>query len=120
VASALVDLDALDRQELTVVLFAAGCRWETHQSRSHAEMARLVVDQINAIGLSTVREIASRVRAAAGTCQWHELESLLPGVDTRSDANALAVKFLRRQRRDSTLGAWQQCLASAVQTVVAA
>jgi hypothetical protein len=109
-----VDLSSLDRQELTVVLFAAGCRWETHQSRSHTEMARLVVDQLNALGLPTVRDIASRVRTAAATSQWFELESLLPGDDNRSDANALAVKFLCRQRRDSTLGTWQRHITSVV------
>ncbi|MFE2613677.1 hypothetical protein ACFXA2_08695 [Micromonospora chalcea] len=110
--------------ELQAVFFAAGARWSTHWNLPYDEMARLVWDQIEALGWSTVRDIGARIKAALDGCQWREWEALLPGLHHRGDAMALAAKFERMHRRetrsDAALTAWQQALTTTAPSGVAA
>ncbi|MCT2278487.1 hypothetical protein M3G91_12755 [Micromonospora chalcea] len=109
--------------ELQAVFFAAGARWSTHWNLSYDELARLVWDQIDVLGWSTVRDIGARIKAAVDGCQWREWEALLPGLDHRGDAMALAAKFIRMHRRatrsDAALTAWHQALTTAPSGVAA-
>ncbi|MFI7333436.1 hypothetical protein [Micromonospora aurantiaca (nom. illeg.)] len=110
--------------ELQAVFFAAGARWSTHWNLPYDEMARLVWDQIEALGWPTVRDIGARIKAALDGCQWREWEALLPGLHHRGDAMAIAAKFVRMHRRatrpDAALTAWQQAITPGASDRVAA
>ncbi|MEV4693460.1 hypothetical protein AB0K27_20430 [Micromonospora echinospora] len=110
--------------ELQAVFFAAGARWSTHWNLSYDELARVVRDQIEALGWSTVRDIGARIKAAVDGCQWREWEALLPGLDHRGDAMAIAAMFVRMHRRatrsDAALTAWHQALTTTAPSGVAA
>ncbi|MFC0002615.1 hypothetical protein [Micromonospora siamensis] len=99
------------------MFFAAGARWATHGNLPYEDMARLVRDQIEALGWETVRDIGARIKAALDRCQWQEWEGLLPGVDSRGDAMSIAAKFRRMHRRvtrPNSLTAWRQATAGSV------
>ncbi|MGC4820894.1 hypothetical protein [Micromonospora sp. DT63] len=117
-----VDLAALTDRELEVIFFSSKMRYNSRQVPSHAELAAVVVDQINRVGLHTIKEIARQAQESVSNCQWQRWEGLLPGSEARRDAGWLVHHFrhgLTRAARTpaGAVAAWHHSLTTSAEAV---
>lgn len=122
--TAPIDLEALTDRELEVIFFSSRLRYNSRQVPSHAELAAVVVDQINRVGLHVIKEIARQVQEAVTNCQWQRWEGLVPGAEARRDAGWLAHHFrfgLTRAARTpaGAAAAWQHNITTSQSQAVA-
>ncbi|MEU5949896.1 hypothetical protein ABZ793_30695 [Micromonospora sp. NPDC047465] len=96
-----IDLDALTERELEVIFFSSRMPYNSRQRPSYAELADVVVDQINRVGLHVIKEIARQVQEAIDNCQWQRVEGLIPGSQARDDARWLTHHFTLGRARAS-------------------
>lgn len=112
-----IDLASLNQWELQVIFYAAGLRWRTHWKTRFEDLAAIVVEQVNRIGLDAVREVARQIELAIDTCQWQTWETLLPGREARHDSDSFADMFRRRMviashEPSAAVAAWQQAITA--------
>ncbi|TDB71158.1 hypothetical protein [Micromonospora sp. KC723] len=119
-----IDLNALNDRELQVIFYSSKLRYNSRQVPSHAELAAVVVDQINRLGLHVIKEIARQVHEAVSNCQWQKWEGLLPDREIRDDAWWLAHHFQLGLTRSAhtpagAVAAWQHDLTTSTSQAVA-
>lgn len=122
VAPEPVDLAALTDRELEVIFYAAKLRHRKGQCPTHAELTAVVVDQINRLGLHTIKEIARQIHEAARNYQWQKWEGLVPDWELREVARWHASEFrlglIRATRTpEGAVANWHHHLATPSQAV---